>query len=512
MLRGDVMRSKTVLRDSLACLSLANLIMMKVWLQLLPFASGKSFWLAHSPADSYLAAMVSTALIWLGLWSLALMANRWQWSAMALWPFMYGITLCFAVNGIRGYYSWGMRNLYRALGGWGSLLAGIAAILLAASLVFWAVRHHRLVARNYFRAPLILAPFILVTFGQSALALWQLEPESAFSPRARQNIRLAENTHAMPVVWIIFDELDYGIVFGRRPKGLMVPELDSLQRTSLSATSAYSPFDATSVSIPALLTGKALTMTKPLNANEMTLTKIYGATSSLQTAPTIFTDMHDRGIRTAIFGWYFPYSRLFSAVDVGKDYLAPIVPTSGRLIKTVVMQLRKLLESNYFSPFGDSLGVRSHIAFTTSMQKDVRQYLQTNQNRFTFLHYPVPHDPNIYNRHTHRYGSNRDVKEGYLDNVALADLLLGEIRTTMQKAGTWDKALVIVSADHHWRYNSYDGIIDKKHVPFLVKLPHQTQGMPVGSRFETVRTRDMVVQIVDGALKSPEDVRRWMSQ
>jgi hypothetical protein len=82
----------------------------------------------------------------------------------------------------------------------------------------------------------------------------------------------------------------------------------------------------------------------------------------------------------------------------------------------------------------------------------------------------------------------------------------------MEKAGTWDKALVIVSADHHWRYNTYDGIIDNKHVPFLVKLPFQTQGISLDSRFETVRTRDMIVRIVDGTLKTPEDVKHWMSQ
>ncbi|MDR3580280.1 MAG: sulfatase-like hydrolase/transferase [Oryzomonas sp.] len=508
------MRSKINLRDFLACLSLANLIMLKVWLQLFPFNSGKSFWLAHSPANSYLAAMINTVLIGLGLWCAVVIANRWRGSAMVLWPFIYGVTLCLALNGIRVNYGWGRYYLYRKLGEGGPLLAGITVILLMTAIALLMIRHRHLISQHYFRVPLVLAPFVLVTFGQSALALRQLEPPSAFVPHTRHDMRRAENTHAMPVVWIIFDELDYRIAFGQRPKGLVLPELDRLQQTSLNVTRAYSPFDSTAVSIPALLTGKTLKRTKPLGAGDMTLSGTDGTTSSLQqTETTIFADMHNRGARTAIFGWYFPYSRLFSAAAVVKDYPIYLFPTSERLTKTIVFQLGSLVESSYFSPFGDSLAVINHIAITTSIQKDVLHYLQTNQNGgFAFLHYPVPHDPNIYNRNTHRYGSNSNIKEGYLDNVALTDRLLGEIRTIMEKAGTWDKALIIVSADHHWRQNTYDGIIDKRHVPFLVKLPHQTQGTPMDSRFETVRTRDMIVRIVDGTLKTPEDVKRWMSQ
>jgi len=506
------MRVKTALRDFLSCLSLANLIMMKMWLLLLPFDAGKSFWLAHSPSNSYLAAMVCTILVGLGLWCAALIANHWQGAAMALWPFMYGATLCFALNGIRNNYEWGMHNMYRALGKGGALLAGIAVILLVTCMVFWMVRYRHMIARQYHKVPLVLAPFVFFTFGQSVLALRQAEPESVFISHAHQNIQLSENTLAMPVVWIIFDELDYGIAFGRRPKGLLLPELDRFQQTSLCATHAYSPFDATAVSIPALLTGKALKMTKPLSAAEMILTGVDWTTSSLQTESTIFADMHNRGGKTALFGWFFPYSRLFGTVDVIKDYPNYFYPVSDRLAKTVVLQLRSLVESGYFSPFGDSLLVRNHISITTSMHKDVTHYLQTNQSGFAFLHYPVPHSMNIYNRHIQRYGANRNIKEGYLDNVALVDLLLSEIRAAMQKAGTWDKALVIVSADHHWRFNTYDGIIDKQRVPFMVKMPYQKNTITVGKRFETVRTRDLITQVVDGKLKTPEDVSRWMAR
>ena len=505
------MRIKTSLRDFLACLSLANLIMMKVWLLLLPFYSRKSFWSAHSPSNNYLAAMVNTILIGLGLWCTALIANHWKKSAIALWPLIYGAAIVFSLNGIRSNWGWGRHSLYQALGTAGALLVGSAVLLLMVGIAFVLIRYRHIVAQQHFRVPLVLAPFILVTFGQSVLALRQVEPESAFIHHEHQNIQDSENKLAMPVVWVIFDEMDYGITFERRPEELLLPELDNLHKTSIFVSQAYSPWEATSVSIPALLTGKALEMTTPRSAVEMTLTGTDGSTSRLQTESTIFADMHVRGSRTALFGWSFPYSRLFKSVDVVKDYPALLAANSDRLAVTVVEQLRTLVESLYFSPFGNSLLYENHFSTTTSMQKDVTHYLQHNQSGgFVFLHYPVPHSMNIYNHLTHSFGPNPNVKKGYLGNMALVDRLLGEIRRTMETAGTWDKALVVVSSDHHWRFNTYDGIIDKRRVPFMVKLPHQVKGVTVNSRFETVETRDLILQIVDGKLRTPEDVSHWM--
>lgn len=505
------MRFNTTLRDFLVCLSFANLIMMKVWLMLLPYEAGKSFILAHSPYNSYLSAMIITTLIGLVLWCVSLIANRWDSSAKVLWPFIHGVTLFFALNGIRCNFGWGLHPLYRVLGKSGVQMAGISAILLMIGLVFWLVRYWDMVASQNYRVALVLLPFVIVTFGQSAMALRQAEPERAFAPHAYQNIQNIQNTLEMPVVWIIFDELDYGIGFGRRPKDLLLPEFDKLQQTSSFVTHAFSPSDRTMFSIPSLLTGNTLKITKPLSSAEMILTKTDGTTSNMHTESTIFDDMHNRGGKTALFGWAFPYSRLFNNVNVIKDYLS-LSHSSVHLASIVVMQLRSLVEWGYFSPFGDSLAVKDHISIITSMQKDVIHYLQTNQCGFVFLHYPVPHSMNIYNRYTHKFGPNRNVKEGYLDNVALVDLLLGEIRCTMEKTVTWDKALIIVSSDHHLRVNDYDGIIEKRRVPFIVKLPNQESGIVVSDRFETVNTRQLILNVVDGKIKTPEELKSWMQE
>jgi len=339
------------------------------------------------------------------------------------------------------------------------------------------------------------------TFVQSLLALSKVEPESAFSTHAYKNLQPVERPNAIPVIWIIFDELDYRIAFGHRPKTLLLPELDKLEQTSLSASKAYSPGGGTMISIPELLTGKVLKSSTPLSANKIKLIGLDGKASNFLTDETIIADMKERGKKTAIFGWYFPYNRLFQTVDVSKSY--SLNPTLVGLAETIAHQLRSLIESRV--TFN-----KHHISITVAMQHDVIHFLQTFQRGFVFLHYPVPHGDFIYNRNTKKYCQNLNLKEGYLDNVALTDRLLGEVRATMEQSGTWDKSLVIVSADHHWRWNTYDGVTDTFHVPFLVKLPGQKDSLSLSSRFETLNTKEMILNVIDGKIKTPEELKKWI--
>ncbi len=503
---------KSIFRDLTVCLSFANLIMLKVWLQLLPYGFDNYYRMEHHQyfVNRYLSAMFCTILISMGLLCVSLIARRWQKSADFFWPFIYGATFCFALNGIRIQCGFVVKTLLIAPIKVGTLLTGIGLIFLVTGMLFWLVGKRHMVARQYFRVPLLFAPFILITFGQSILSLQQMKQSSACS-LPRQNIQYSEGTLAMPVVWIIFDELDYGIAFERRSKGLLLPQFDKLQQSSLCVTQAFSPYYSTSVSISSLLTGKILKKIKPVSASELKLTGADGTISSLQTKSTIFYDIHKRGGKTALFGWALPYSHMFSTLNIVKDYCNP---QSEPIANTMFFQLLSLVSETLIDYanflFDNSIEVSNHVSVTSSMHEDVIRYLETNQRGFTFLHYPVPHAPNIYNHHTFRYGAEPDIKERVLGNVALVDLLLGEIRLSMEKAGTWDKALVVVSADHGLRSNKYDGIIDKQHVPFLVKMPDQKSGVVVPDRFETVNTRQMVLNIVDGKIRTPEDLKSWM--
>jgi len=507
------MRINKKIQELLVCLSLANLIMLKIWLVILPYNLARSFWLPHSPAISYLAAIFSTLLIALTLFVLMSIARKSHKNIYGLFTILlYCGTFIFVVNGIRNYYKFAMAILYEGLGAWGVFLFIAMIILFTFIVAFLFFKIRDKIYTSHSIIPLIFVPFVFVTFGQSIFAIWRSEPESAFLPHRKKVQKYSNNINGIPVVWVIFDELDYRMAFGNRPKKLLLPEFESFKKTSVYAIKAFSPAGATSISIPALLTGKRLMLSTTLNANEIELTALDKSTNLLNYESTIFADFNKKGKKGALYGWYFPYNRLFPMVENIQDYPAYYFVNYNSFAIATIYCLRSLVESGYYSPFGNSADLLNYIHTVTSMQKDVIHYIHSKQGGFVFLHYPVPHSLNIYNRETKKYCTNRNIKEGYLDNMALADRLLGEVRSTMQKIDTWDKSLVIVSSDHHWRLNSYDGITDLMHVPFMVKLPSQKNSIMVSEHFETVMTKIMINNIIDGKINTPEELQKWMQK
>jgi len=495
------MNFKKVLKELIVCISLSNLMMMRVWLSILPYNPANSFHLKGSPVYDYLSAMIITVIIALIVWGCLNLSNHYHQLGVIIWQLLYGITLCLSLNGIRAYLRLSLAHIYSFFEGKSLfLLIGVIVIIL----IFIFLRNIQLTIKQYADLPLMLAPFIFITFGQSVSAVLKIEPELAYYPHSDNKYKASENRYAMPVIWVIFDELDYRLTFGDRPKKLLLPEFDALQKTSIYAINAFSPDTVTSRSIPALLTGKELKSTKGISLDKLMLIGKDGSKFYLKTESTIVNDIRKRGYRTSLYGWVFPYERLFNNYEIARKYSG--IPFDRLFIK-IGSQLTDLVTVRYFN-----VSENNHISITTSIQGDAIRALNRRYINFIFLHYPVPHLPNIYNRNTHKYQKSNNPKEGYLDNVALADRLLGEIRITMQKNGVWNKAVVIVSADHHLRTNIYDDIIDIRHVPFLVKLPGQKEGLLVSKHFETVNTKQMILNIVDGKIITPEDLKKWIER
>lgn len=77
---------------------------------------------------------------------------------------------------------------------------------------------------------------------------------------------------------------------------------------------------------------------------------------------------------------------------------------------------------------------------------------------------------------------------GYRDKLVLADRAMGLLGRSIEKAGLWDRSLILVTVDHEWRAafwrsapgrtSAEAGAIhtDTSAVPFLLKLPGQTSG------------------------------------
>jgi hypothetical protein len=141
------------------------------------------------------------------------------------------------------------------------------------------------------------------------------------------------------------------------------------------------------------------------------------------------------------------------------------------------------------------------------------------------LHYPVPHTPGIYDRHRDEFSIAPGVN--YLDNLRLADRVLGKLHDAMDQAGLWDKTIVLVTSDHRWRTEIFKTLphwtpeeaalaaslsIPDHRVPYLLKLASQKQAHPYDQPFNTVITHDLLLALLRGELASVDSVVAWLAQ
>lgn len=153
--------------------------------------------------------------------------------------------------------------------------------------------------------------------------------------------------------------------------------------------------------------------------------------------------------------------------------------------------------------------------------------------RLYFVHSMLPHMPFEYvpsgrryrapDQHDRTYRGKRlfegrtaaytaALYQRHLAQVGLVDRLVGELIARLREAGTYDKALVIVTADHGASYREgrprrspqHDTLSDVLQVPLLVKVPGQRRGEVVDRIVESVDILPTILDVV-GA-KAPQDL------
>jgi len=503
------MFAKGAWRDLLVSLSVANLWFLKLWLKVLPYYPGSNVFLAHSPLNTYLAALLNV-LTWGCLLFLALRfcrerARLFPWLVLTVF-FVTGVIVAYGVGA--SFIS--VTRFVFLFGPASGTLLNVVCCLTAAGGGVLLVRYRRWLAERYAALPLLFAPYLLVTFSQSATAIARVEPASHFSPHAVQPAVALVNPLPANVVWIIFDETDYRLCFGERPSFLSLPAFDRFRQGALFASAAYSPNDNTQTSLPSLITGIPLERSEPVAAGRLDLVQAGTlAHSDFSAQDTVFKEVKRRGGSTALLGWFLPYGRIMREVDLCRDYSRYNYYTSDSLLDVYLKQPREVLDMR-FLPFKNTLLAENQIQIVTRMCSDVKEAVKGNDISLLFLHYSVPHSPNIYDPRTGRLGFNRSKRQGYFDNVALADRCLAELRKSMEEKGIWDSSLVIISSDHHWRTNTYDQQLDRQHVPFLAKFPHQRQEVDYRGKFNTRLTKDLILAFLDRQIASPQDAEEWL--
>jgi hypothetical protein len=396
-----------------------------------------------------------------------------------------------------------------------SLIAGLATLVLVGRYLKQAVR----VAITVM---LILSPLFVVNLGS---ALW-FRSKYLTGPEhfeAKHPASLVPTRLAGPrIVWIVFDELDWGAAFGSRPSRIQLPEFDRLRAQTLFAENAYPPGKETLVSIPALFTGQLLDDVKPAQPDELTLKMSNGVNSGWSVADDVFMAARRAGFSTGLTGWYHPYCRVIgdrldscSWFPILKD-ANPLLDKSlssytSLWVRTALLRIPlvfRLFRTRYEREYQDNYRSLHRVAFDRLMLQS-ELLLRTDLN-LKFLHYPVPHGPGIYDATTSSLTT--DSKSTYVDNLALADRTLGKIRELLEADGRWDSSIVLVTSDHWWRGSP---LVNGRHdhrIPFMLKLAGQKSSVEYDHAFNTILTRELLLKLLRGEMKTPSEVVEWIER
>jgi hypothetical protein len=129
------------------------------------------------------------------------------------------------------------------------------------------------------------------------------------------------------------------------------------------------------------------------------------------------------------------------------------------------------------------------------------------------LHLPIPRPPGIVDPVTGALTAWNfsGAGGGYLDNLALVDRLIAELRRALTRTRLDDRTWLIVSADRWWRASHrYDGQVDHR-VPFLVRPPDGGPATHVDAPFNTLATHDLVLAILRGSIADTANAARWLA-
>jgi len=491
---GRVVRQ--AIGDAVASISLVNLLYLDTWRLLFLVATPTAFFLTLRRWD-YLAAGLGVVVIGSGLACLAIAGRRAPQRIRRLLCLVALATLVLLGDALRKHQAVDLPALVRGIAAFRVLgLPAIALIALTTAVLAWC--YARPLARAYRLGLILASPFVVVTLSRAA---W-IASTTDFS-RFADVVAPAAGPPAPGlnrVVAIVFDELDNEIAFTKRPKDLLLPQLDSFRAGAISFDSASPPAPNTAESMFSYLLGARVKQLRPVGARTFRAELLDGRIAT-DTNTTLFERLHQLGAHSGMVGFYLPYCRLRFAVSLARCAWLPFVNGGA------ITGLKRGVASSFASQTKSLFPLNNRLAHIERFRLITAQasaLAADSSLEFVLVHFPAPHLPPIYNRRRKAFRITVHAMDGYLDNVALADVALGEIRAAMQDRHVWESTLVIVTADHSWREKEMFVRSSDRRIPFIVKLPNASRAGTVRSPINSIVLDRLVVYGVKGSINDSE--------
>ena len=414
------------------------------------------------------------------------------------------------------------------------------------AVTFWNV-WGRTLARALFLALLLLALFKphysravtrtvrLGLAGVAFCALW-IVPKlvyATFAPRSPQVFASVRSDPRVEgrVIWILFDELSYNLLFDHRPQGLNFPNFDELRSTSYSFGDLQPVGFFTERVIPSLLAGQPIDQIRSGRDGKLSyFDESQRRWIDYDPGTTLFGMAEFNGWNPGVAGWYNPYCRVFRAVltachsNPGINVDLPIEARgasegNSTMANALIIPRTFILRLSGHPVDQQKESIRRNIEDYNTVMKQGVDLIRNGQVHFVFIHVPAPHPPGMYNRATHRLSESGD----YLDNMVLTDDSLGFLMHEIDQAPGSDQTTVIVSSDHSWRVPIWklapgwteeeqrisQGRFDPRPV-LLIHFPGQSSENEVLAPMSELAEHDIMMAMLGRKMSTPENLNVFL--
>lgn len=350
----------------------------------------------------------------------------------------------------------------------------VAPFLAAIGYVVW--RRHDAVRRAIRTTILVMSPFIIFAT-VAVVRAGYLEPTLAVHAHANRGSGVGDPTQQSIFV-LLFDELDPGFLYKDGDVREDFPHLRAFAATAENYHNALSPGSETLTAIPGILGGRKV---KVNDRQGVSLYEISdsGAMSPLDIAGSgIFSLARDRGFRTLLYGWMFPYCEMLKrtidqcqAVSIynyatANDSFSMVNP----IFTNLVLGPRQVPLLGHWKT---AIYSRFHHRAASRIYDLAVSSLNAEGPVFEFIHFNLPHSPFVYDGA--RYSPANDPwlqnEENYVKQVRYVDHVVGRFVAELEKHARFTTSTVIVMSDHGYRAMAPKG--QAYHVPLLVKRAGQ---------------------------------------
>lgn len=534
-------KEKPFWREVLIALSLANLCFINIWYltEELP-TPAFNYYRQHSPDATILfATFFDVLLTGVLLWSSwRLVKRHGNSTALKFAQAAFLVVLSYPVEKLIDYL--GMNGDQISYAGCIGLIVAETGLLFGVMMLLFF--GNRTILRIATRATMFLAllfPSLAFDLGWAWISR---PPAKAFSdPPLAGAVQRPKKTTAR-VVWLLFDEMDQGLLFEHRPPGINLPNLDRFRSESLYADDARPTARWTMIALPALITGHLLSRAELKGASDLALWPEDDSKAlSWRADSNVFRRVRNLGMDTAMIGWHHPYCRVLNDVlsychwesseqgsaELETEYHLRRLGIMRGMIFIMEWKIEDALTKlHVIDPGFSRVAIQKSLRLRQQEEfRDIRSRaldVVANPNLdFVMVHWPAPHPYGIFDRFRNAFSTRAD--STYLDNLVLVDRTMGEIRAAMEKAGVWDSTAILVTADHPLRPEMWRGKLSwtaemeqavKGHssvtVPFLLKMAGEKQSAPYHDCFNAVLTHDLLIAIAKSDVKTSDEAIRWL--